>query len=154
MCYTTAVQTSFYVSGFLYSSKTNQILLLKSQNKESSDFIWSTIGGESREEASKAFQRIINELLDLNLKAKNIYPIYNYFHEARNKDNYVFYAEVKSPKKFKNLKEDSFSWVSFNEISKFSFASNSKQDVIVGQRVINTKCRNDEALVLQNSLPS
>lgn len=121
--------------------------MLKFQQKDSTDFLWSTLGGdrEKGEEAQAAFQRIINELLNLNIKAKNIYPVYDYFHDAWNKDNYVFYAQVKSPREFRNLKEGTFSWVSFDEISKLLFTPHSKQDVIVGERVINAKWRENEA---------
>lgn len=135
------MQTSFYASGFLYSIKTHQILLIQSEKT------WSTLGGESNEgeEAQAAFQRIINKLLDLNLKAKNIYPVYDYFHDERDKFNYVFYAEVKNAREFNRLKENTFSWVAFNETSKLPFTAHSKQDVIVGERVINAKWRDDEA---------
>lgn len=138
---------SFYVSGFLYSLKTHKILLLKTQKKDSSDFIWSTIGGVSDdgEEPQAAFARIINEQLGINLKAKSTYPIYDYLHTAKDKMNHVFYAEVKSSKEFKSLQEGTFEWVSFHEIAKLSFAPHSKQDVIVGERVVNAKWRDDEA---------
>ncbi|MDD5147351.1 MAG: NUDIX hydrolase [Candidatus Daviesbacteria bacterium] len=141
------MQTSFYASGFLYSLKTHQILLLKSQQKDSTDFLWSTLGGESSdgEEAQSAFQRIINESLNLNLKTKDIYPVYDYFYDARDKINYVFYAEVKSPKEFDPFKGDAFSWVAFGEIAKLPFTTRTKQDVIVGERVISAKWREDEA---------
>ncbi|OGE64305.1 hypothetical protein A3I48_03705 [Candidatus Daviesbacteria bacterium RIFCSPLOWO2_02_FULL_36_7] len=146
MCYTAAVHKSFYASGFLYSTKLHKILLLKSQKKDSSDFIWSTIGGagDGGEEPQAAFARIINEQLGLNLKAKNIYPIYDYLIDAKDKMNYVFYTEVKSSKEFSSL-EGIFEWVSFHEISKLSFVPHCKQDVIVGERVVNAKWRDDEA---------
>lgn len=138
---------SFYANGFLYSLKTHQILLLKLQQKDSTAFLWSTIGGESRkgEDAQTAFQRIINESLHLNLKAKDIYPIYDYFHSTLDKVNYVFYAQVKNSREFASFKGDTFSWVAFDETSKLLFTAHTKQDVIVGQRVINAKWREDEA---------
>ncbi|GEM_PF-1565997 len=146
------MQTSFYASGFLYSQKTHQILLLKPQQTDSADILWSTLGGESSEgeEAEAAFQRIVNELLDLNLKAKNIHPIYDYFHDGWEKTNFVFYGVVKSPKEFSRFKEDTCSWVAFHEISKLSFAAHSKQDVIVGERVISAKWRDTEAKKLES----
>ncbi|MDO8489348.1 MAG: hypothetical protein Q7S42_04490, partial [Candidatus Omnitrophota bacterium] len=55
------------------------------------------------EDAQTAFQRIINELLNLNLKAKDIYPVYDYLNDAGDKTNYVFYAEIKKPQKFDSL---------------------------------------------------
>lgn len=141
------MQTSFYASGFLYSLKTHQILLLKSQSKDSTDFLWSTLGGESGEgeETQAAFQRIISELLDLNLKTKDIYPVYDYFHDEKDKNNYVFYAEVKKTQEFDSLKDADLSWIAFGETSKLLFTPHSKQDVIVGERVINAKWRDDEA---------
>ena len=146
------MQTSFYASGFLYSLKTHKILLLKSPKEDSQDFLWSTIGGESceEEEAQAAFQRIINELLDLNLKTKDIHPIYDYSYDTEDKINYVFYGEVKNPKKFNRLKEDTCSWVAFHEVSKLPFTAHSKQDVIVGERVISAKWRDDEAKKLES----
>ncbi len=81
---------TFYASGFIYSLKTHQILLLKFQKKDSTDFQWSTLGGESKgeEESQDAFQRIIKELLGLELKTKNIYPVYDYFNEEKGKDSF------------------------------------------------------------------
>lgn len=121
--------------------------MVQSQQKDSPDLLWSTLGGEAGagEEAQEAFARVINELLDLKLKTKNIYPIYDYFHDARDKINYVFYAAVNSPREFTSLKKGTFSWVAFNEASKLHFTAHAKQDVIVGERVINAKWRADEA---------
>lgn len=134
---------SFYASGFLYCLKTHQILLLQTPKKDNVLPLWSMIGGESEEgeEAYATFQRIIRRLLNVNLKTKQIYPIYDYFHDTLNKVNYVFYAEVKSPQVFKSLKENTFSWVSFSETPKLPFSAHAKQDVIVGERVINLKSR-------------
>lgn len=141
------MQTSFYASGFLYSLKTHKILLLKSQKQDSPDFLWTTIRGESSEgeEVQETFQRIIGESLDLNLKTKDIHPIYDYSYDSEDKINYVFYAVVKKPQDFSRFKNGAFSWVAFSEVSKLPFAPHFKQDVIVGERVINAKWRADEA---------
>ena len=143
MCYNVSVHKPFYASGFLYSLKTHQILLLKDQQKDDIKSQWSTLGGESKEgeDTQIAFQRIIHELLNLNLKIKYIYPIYDYFHDTRDKINYVFYAEVKKTPNFNRSKENTLSWVTFSETLKFLFSAHTKQDVIVGERVINAKWR-------------
>lgn len=122
--------------------------MLKSQKTDSEGFLWSTLGGESidGEEAQTAFQRIFQESLDINLKEKDIYPVYDYFQDSRNKVNYVFYAQVKNSKVPDSIKDDCFSWVSFSEISKLPFKGRTKQDVIVLERVINAKWRDDEAI--------
>jgi len=87
----------FYASGFLYSLKTNQILLFQTPGKENEKTTLTTIGGEGKqkEDPQAAFQRIIKKLLNLDLKTKDIYPIYDYFQDDLKKDNFVFYAELK-----------------------------------------------------------
>lgn len=141
------MQTSFYASGFLYSLKTHQILLLDSKQKEDVNSLWSTIGGDGvgEEGAQVTFQRIINKLLKIELKAKDIFPIYDYFHNTRNKLNYVFYAEIRNSKKFDKSKKGNYSWFTFSEISKLPFTTQTKQDIVVGERVINAKWRDDES---------
>ena len=140
------MQNSFYASGFLYSLKTHQILLLSSLKDDTSS-VWSTPCGESkeREEALVTFQRIISETLNINLIKKHIYPVYDYFHDALGKINYVFYAEVGKNKIFNASKKGTPLWVSFSEIVKLSFSGRTKQDVVVGERVINAKRLDDEA---------
>jgi len=84
-------------------------------------------------------------ILILLVETKDIHPVYDYFHDTRDKLNYVFYAEVKNPQEFDSLKEDTLSWVAFNETPKLLFTVHTKQDVIVGERVISAKWREDEA---------
>ena len=143
------MQPLFYVSGFLYSRKTHQILLLSSRPKDDISSVWSTPGGESKdgEEALVSFQRIIFKILNLNLKSKHIYPIYDYFHETLNKVNHVFYGEIGNTKIFSASKKGIPSWVSFSETLKLSFTVRTKQDLVVGERVINAKSRDDEAKI-------
>lgn len=143
LCYNAQMHNSFYASGFLYSLKTHQILLLQAPKKNGINTQWSTISGESEEgeDARSAFQRIVHEHLNLNLEMEHIYPIYDYLKETNGKVNYVFYAEVKNTK-FSNLaKEGTLSWITFSETIKLLFTDHIKQDVIVGERVINAKWR-------------
>lgn len=144
---------SFYASGFLYNLKTNQILLLQSEQKEGAPAAWSMPGGESKndEEPQITFQRIVAEQLNLKIKDKDIYPIYDYFHEALNKDNFVFYAEVKSSPAVKSIGKSTLSWVTFSEITKHPFSPHTKQDIIVGERVINAKIREQQAILIQQT---
>lgn len=83
-------------------------------------------------------------MLNLELKEKNIHPVYDYFHDGHRKINYVFYGEVKNSREFDSLEEGSYSWVDFREIAKLPFTPSAKQDVIVGERVINAKWREEE----------
>jgi ADP-ribose pyrophosphatase YjhB (NUDIX family) len=137
------VAKPFYTSGFLYNIKNHQILLVSTEQPEGKPTSWSMLGGEGKEdeEPKTAFKRVVKEVLNLDLKDKDIFPIYDYFHSGRAKDNHVFYAEVKTSPKFKPLKDGLPTWVSFLETLKFLFSTQTKQDVVVGQRVINLKWR-------------
>ncbi len=141
------MQTSFYASGFLYSLKTHQILLLDSKQKKDTVSLWSTLGGDgvTGEDAQVTFQKLVSKLLHIKLKAKDIYPIYDYFHNTRNKLNYVFYAEIRKTKTFDRFKKANLSWFTFSETLKLPFTTQTKQDILVGERVINAKWRDDEA---------
>ncbi|MBU1000710.1 NUDIX domain-containing protein [Patescibacteria group bacterium] len=138
------MQAPFYVSGFLYNPKTHQILLIQSKQKtEDTDVQWSMLEGEgtTEEKPQVVFQRIVNQLLKINLKPKKIYSVYDYFHKKRNEHNFIFYTEIKNIKKIRNLKKSNLSWFKFSETSKLSFTKQTKQDVIVGERVVNAKWR-------------
>ena len=138
---------SFYASGFLYKLKTKQILLLQTGQKDDTASTWSTFGGDSidGEDAQATFQRVVYELLNVGLKVKHIYPVYDYFHEGLGKVNFVFYAEVGKTLNLDSLNNDTLSWFSFQETPKLLFSTQTKQDVVVGQRVIHLKERVDEA---------
>ncbi len=140
------------MSGFLYNKKARQILLIQTK-KEGSLTSWSTMEGDvnAGEDVQEAFQRIINNLLKIKLKTKDIYPVYDYFHDNRRKSNYVFYAEVKSKTRFDDIKTGSPSWIAFSETTRLPFAPQTKQDIIVGERVINAKLRDIEAKKMMQS---
>lgn len=139
---------SFYASGFLYNSKTKQILLIQSEPTENLTNFWSMPGGRSSEgeDAQATFQRVISKLLNLNIKSKNIYPVYDYFNQAMDKTTYVFYAEVARTLKFSHLTENSSSWLTFSQTLKMLLSTDTKRDLVVAERVINLKQRIDQNL--------
>ncbi len=147
LCYTTTVQTSFYASGFLYNLRKHQILLLQSPQIDDEVSSWSMLGGESLEgeEAQATFQRIVQQKLNINLKPKQIYPVYDYFHDTLDKVNFVFYAEVGRTLNFDPSEDSVLSWVTFDQTLKFLFSGQTKRDVMISERVIHLKERTDEA---------
>ena len=120
--------------------------MLSSDQIDKNSTLWSTLGGESQEgeDGLKTFKRVVMEILNVELKTKNIYPIYDYFHDTMEKINYVFYAEVKNLPKTTKTKKD-LTWVNFADTAKFNFSLHTKQDLIVGERVINLKWRESQA---------
>ncbi|MGA2911217.1 MAG: NUDIX domain-containing protein [Candidatus Levyibacteriota bacterium] len=132
----------FYASGFLYHPKTQQILLQQSSTADSGTE-WSLFEGEclGKETTAEAFKRVVFSYLRLELKPKNIFSIYSYFHEDKKKNNFLHYAVVRKLETFPNTKKASFSWFTFKQIQKLHIPNQIKQDIIVGQRVIDSAMR-------------
>ena len=132
----------FYASGFLYHPKSQQILL-QQPNTADSGTEWSLFEGEGLDEetAAETFKRVIFAHLRLELKPKNIFPIYSYFHDNKGKNNFIHYAIVKKLETFPNTKKALFSWFTFKQIQKLRISNQIKQDIIVGQRVIDSAVR-------------
>ncbi|QQG40836.1 MAG: NUDIX domain-containing protein [Candidatus Levyibacteriota bacterium] len=138
---------TFYASGFLYRPKSAQILLQQVVNKLSGSSSWSIVCGINKKEerAHSAFQRIIYEVLKIKLKSDLIYPVYDYFHNGDNMLHYVFYAEVDEKQTFKTSKDSNFSWFAFKQIPKLVCNTQTKQDIVVADRVIKLKIRETQA---------
>ena len=140
----------FYVSGFLYHLRTQQVLLHQPNLNNNSSSFWTMPGGtgnEKEEDAQKAFQRIIYQLLNLRLDEKYIHPVYDYFNNNLNADHYVFYAKVKSMNNLSLPDNGTLSWFSFKQITKLPLSEQTKQDIIVSQRVIQAQARSDSGIV-------
>ena len=135
---------SFYASGFLYHPATQQILLQQSSSLETLPK-WSLFGGTSivEETAEESFQRIILECLNLKIPIGKIMPIYTYFNEQMKKDYFIFFAQVKSLKKFSHLNGSAPSWFTKAQIQKLALGPQEKHDLTVAGRVIDAINRKD-----------
>lgn len=127
----------FYASGFLYHVPTQKILLQQT-NKPDGIFL-SLFGGKGRkgEDAPSVFQRIILEILELNIPLKSIHQIYDFPREYGD-NHFIQYAEIDDPIFNKVLKQkDTAVWFELKKLSKIKLTDQIRQDIIVGQRVIN-----------------
>jgi hypothetical protein len=136
------MHNDFYASGFLYHPKTQQILLQQEITAELEP-TWALFGGDSlgNETSEEAFKRIIKSALKLDLKLNTICQIYNYFHDEKKKDGFVHYAKVRKLEKFLSNGKFNYGWFTFKEIQKLHIAEKVKQDIVVGQRVIDSAVR-------------
>lgn len=143
LCYTHSVNKPFYVSGFLYHLVSQQILLHQSLVGTNPLTIWNMFGGVSRkgEDAATALQRILFEQINIHIEAKNLFPVYDYFHTALNKIHYVFYVEVKKLYAPASLSSGMCSWFTFKQTTKLSLTEQAKHDVIISERVIHAQER-------------
>lgn len=135
----------FYVSGFLYNPPTEQILLRQITSEKTATPTWSMVGGVALkdEEPIDTFQRVIHELIDVKLDPKRVFAVYDYFHNTHNTMHYVFYAEVKKLISIPDGDTRGLSWVTFKQTTKLPFDSQTKQDVIIAERVIKAQARSD-----------
>lgn len=142
MRYNANVHKTFYASGFLYHPESAQILL--QQTKSSDDEpSWALleIKGQGQETKGENFRRLVRTLLKLNLSFGQIHLIYDYYHAGLGKKYYVSYAEVDKLRNFPPAGKTVFAWFTQKEILKLHTSKLTKQDIIVGQRVINATVR-------------
>ncbi|MBI4064911.1 hypothetical protein HY409_00880 [Candidatus Gottesmanbacteria bacterium] len=104
------------------------------------------------ENAQDVFTRIIFKLMKLQLSRKHIYPVYDYYFHARNKIHYVFYAKVKDMHACPIFPSDTVSWFTFKQTAKLTFDDQTKQDVVVSERVINAAARESAPTIYPHRL--
>lgn len=138
---------NFYASGFLYHPNSQQILLQQFDSSSS----WSFFGqyGNSNEEPIRIFQQAISQDLSIKLPLKSLYPVYDYFNAEIGKNFFVFYAQVHFQKKRYGEKENSsLQWFTFKQTTKLSFPTQIRQDIVVAERVIKAKQRDEMSALL------
>lgn len=135
----------FYASGFLYHPQTEQILLQQVSASKTPVPLWYMIGGVAlkNEEPLDTFLRCMHALITVKLDAKRVFPVYDYFHNSHNSMHYVFYAEIKKLIPLEQADKRGLSWLTFKQTTKLPFDAQSKQDVIIAERVIKAQARTD-----------
>jgi len=138
------MHNDFYASGFLYHPKSQRILLQK-EKKSDPNIYWQVICAKAKKnETSKdTFKRIVNSLLKLEIEIKNIVSVYDYFHEELKANNFISYVKVKKAEEFDD-KHYIYQWFDLKETLKLKVSSQTKQDIIVLQRVISSSVRKEK----------
>ena len=132
----------FYASGFIYSLPTQQILL--QQAKDTPFWILFSDKNQKNEKPLDTFSRIIYQQLKIKIPTKAIYVIYEYSKE-QDKNYHIFYARIDN--KGKKLRAKSgyiIEWFTLKQLTKLKLSEQTKQNIIVGQRVINMIARSKE----------
>ena len=89
----------------------------------------------------ETFKELFFEAINLKIKLANIKVIYSYFSKELNMDDNVYYAEVSKLYKTSVSKNTIFSWFTFKQIQKLNISEQTKQNIIIGQRVIDSSIR-------------
>jgi hypothetical protein len=101
---------------------------------------WTLFSGASsaKETLQDTFSRIVNKHLNIELKNNLIFPIYDYMQNGKN--IFIVYAHVSKLIKIENAKK-TYGWFTFKQIQKLKISEQAKQDIIIGQRVIDSSIR-------------
>jgi len=136
----------FYASGFLYHPPTEQILLQQISSAPSMSAPWILIGGLYLQESKpeELLKNVIYNLLALKIDV--VHPVYSYYNEIVDNNQYIGYAKVRSRQNFPSEKGLSFAWFSFKDVLKLQITKQTKHDIVVGQRVIEAAERKRQGL--------
>lgn len=132
----------FYASGFLYHHKSGQILLQQT-NSAGQNPSWSLFGEKEikNKTGQEAFRDIFFEKLGIKLKLQNINSVYTYRADEKGANYNIYYAKVKRLHKSPNPAKIEFSWFNFKQIQKLNLSEQTRQDILIGQRVIDSSIR-------------
>lgn len=132
------MQKPFYVSGFLYHSSSQQILLQQLSNKDGTHFALFRKKSVNGDDPITVFHQCIEGELGEKVSLSAIYPVYDYVHESLG-EHYIFFAEVSGNSLKKYEKEDTSQWMPFSKFEKYPMGSQTKHDITIGQRVIRSR---------------
>lgn len=136
------MHNNFYASGFLYHPKSEQILLQQKNSADQNPF-WSLFGKKVLKDKTgeETFVDVFFEKLNIKLKAKNVNSIYTYSTNEKGVNYNIYYAEVKRLHKSPDTSSNGLSWFNFKQIQKLNLSEQTRQDILIGQRVIDSSIR-------------
>lgn len=128
---------TFYASGFLYHSPTQQILLQQKNSNTDGELI--LFSGKSRQGKNPRliFKKTIEEALDTSIPESSIYPVYDYAH-AQLGEHYIFFAEITDIKNKSFMAKNKSGWLQISKVSKLNMSDQTHHDIIIGERVIRS----------------
>lgn len=132
---------TFYASGFVFNPLTEEILLQQVTSKDTVPSPWILFGNTCSTEAKaeNTFKKIV--VKQLGFTPKKIFAIYSYPQNETKGTNFVFYTELSKSRKFPNKGIFTFTWFTLKQISRLKISPQTKQDITVGMRVIDSAVR-------------
>jgi len=130
------VHKSFYASGFLYHSPSQQILL-QQQNHDDAHLVLFCEKSQNGNDPQTVFQHCIEKALGITLKASSLHPVYDYVH-TRLGEHFIFYVEIAGITPTDYPSGNSTEWLPLSKLSKYSMTEQTRHDIIIGERVIRS----------------
>lgn len=137
MWYNKKVHKSFYASGFLYHSPSQQILLQQLNNDSDTKLFLFRSSSKKGADPQTVFQRCVEEALGILVDVSAIHPVYDYIHDKLG-EHYIFYAEVSDLIPVSYDSKHRTEWYRLSKISKCNMSEQTRHDIIVGERVIRS----------------
>ena len=135
--YTTGVHTSFYASGFLYHSPSQQILLQPLQNGDTVNLTLFHEKCERGKDPLTVFKHCVERALGTTIPTSSIHPVYDYVHDKLG-EQYIFYVEVAGAEPKSYGAKNKAAWFSLLKLAKHEMSEQTRHDIIVGERVIRS----------------
>ncbi len=124
---------SFYASGFLYHSPTQQILL--QQPSDNANPVLFRGKSHKAKDPQAVFQRCVEQALGIAIPTSSIHPVYDYRHNTLGA-HFIFYVEVSDIKPKVYSSKNKTEWFLLSKLSKYAMSEQTRHDIIVGERVI------------------
>ena len=137
LCYSKRVHKSFYASGFLYHSPSQQILLQQLNGDNEANLVLFCEKSHTGEDPQTVFQHCVEKALGITLKATSLHPVYDYVH-TRLGEHFIFYVEMADINPINYSSGNSTGWLPLSKLSKYSMTEQTRHDIIIGERVIRS----------------
>ena len=125
----------FWAGGFLYSPKSNSVLLhLRDGNTKFNPNMWAFFGGlnEGKESPLDTFVRELEEEIGLRVRSQYVTPLCDYLNVELNTYRFVYYVVKDIDLSELTLGEGAgFEWVPISNIESYDLTQKSKEDIDV-----------------------
>lgn len=128
---------SFYASGFLYHSPSQQILLQQLNNNSGTKLILFRGKSHKGNDPQTVFQHSVEEALGIPIPVSSIHPVYDYIHDQLG-EHYIFYVEVADITPAAYPSNNKVEWLLLYKLSKCNMSEQTRHDIIIGERVIRS----------------
>jgi hypothetical protein len=131
------VQNSFTVSGFLYHSDSQQILLRQHAHGNENNLVFFGENGKHGSDPQTVFQHCMEKALGISIASSSIHPVYDYIHTQLG-ENFIFFVEITNDTHTRHEPVINSEWIPMAKITKFPMSEQTRHDIIIGQRVIRS----------------
>lgn len=128
----------FYAGGFLYNSKTNEVLLQLRDNKtKNNPKSWAFFGGlaEENETPEETFKREVLE--ELNISIDKVKYLRDYFNPDFNTHRYVYFVQLEEKPNLQLNEGEKAEWFRIDKAFKIKLSKRTKEDLLYFKKQVS-----------------